>query len=146
MNIKQDMFSNKKRSIPAATSWKGQDVLRQTLFSLRQPLFPQVYKMWSYTWTQKTTLSCHDQAECYKCHKKGHFGNMCRPNPSVQVVAASLNIGEDPDESLGVIQVDIATVSPDRMIILSLNKCALEFKIDMGADVTGIPEKLYTEN
>ena len=71
---------------------------------------------------------------------------MYRSNPNVQVVATSVNSGEDPDEFLGVIQVDITTVSPDWMIILSLNKCDLKFKIDTAADVTVIPEKLYAEN
>ena len=40
----------------------------------------------------------------------------------------------------------ISVLSGCLSIILSLNKCDLEFKIDMGADVTVIPEKLYKEN
>ena len=91
----------------------------------------------------------HYSHKCTRCgHTPGHRRQHCPADQAKchkSVVATSLNIGEDPDEFLGVIQVDIATV-PDWMIILSLNKCDLEFKIDRGADVTVIPEKLYTEN
>ena len=89
-----------------------------------------------------------NEAECYNCHKKGHYRSMCRSKPTstgIQTVTTAVNHEEYEEEFLGVIQVDTATVSQEWTITANLNSSDVKFKIDTGADVTVIPETLYVE-
>ena len=82
------------------------------------------------------------EAECYKCHNKGHFKAMCRTRGKVGEVTVS---GDDDDSFLGTIEAEAAAVNVSRgwTVKLLINDNQKEFKIDTGADVTVLPESEY---
>ena len=76
------------------------------------------------------------EAECHKCHRRGHFKITCRSNDKI----GEVRVHKDDDPFLGVIQADALAVNHGWKITLSLNNCLKELKINIGADVT---ESLY---
>ena len=76
-------------------------------------------------------------SKCYRCGKTGHFKNKCRS--SVNDIRAK----EDKEQFLGVIGQNSSTREGPWMIELKMNKQPITFKIDTGADVTVISDKLH---
>ena len=81
------------------------------------------------------------QAKCHKCQKIGHFARVCK-SKSVNHVE---NENEFRNEAfLGSVRSE--SNSDKWKINLLLNKELVNFKIDTGADVTVIPDSLYSSN
>ena len=79
-------------------------------------------------------------AECHKCHKKGHFKSMYRSGGSVRQVTV-----DSDEEFLGAITHTAATVKCGWTAKITLNKQEIEFKIGTGADITVIPQSSYQQ-
>ncbi|KAL0150323.1 hypothetical protein M9458_054431, partial [Cirrhinus mrigala] len=79
--------------------------------------------------------------ECRKCHKKGHFAMACRNGQAVYTVTEVLSDSDSQDYAfLG--EVSTQTTKP-WIEKVTLNGDAISFKLDTGADVTSIPEKVF---
>ena len=79
------------------------------------------------------------EAECHKCHKRGHFKIMCRSKGKI----GEVRVHQEDNSFQGVIQADAVAVNHGWKITVSLNNTPKEFKIDTGADVTVLPENEY---
>lgn len=91
------------------------------------------------------------EAVCHRCGGKGHYQSVCRTKQigrSVKTVMIESD-SETDDTFLGTITVDAAEdslgVAPWTTTLV-LNGSRVNFKIDTGADVTVIPEALYSED
>ena len=90
-----------------------------------------------------------NQATCHKCHKKGHFKHCCKTKVGIKEVKQDGDsdlTSDSGDEFLGTVNADTVSASKPWTAVLQLNKRALEFKVDTGADVTIIPESAYRPN
>ena len=77
-------------------------------------------------------------AECHRCHKKGHFNAMCRTKNVAQIVSTN-----EMDEAF------LDTVSDGQkastwMTHIEVNGTSIPFKMDTGAEVTAISEETYS--
>ena len=116
----------------------------------KRPSGTKSHKNDSTPGTSKTYTCCgkakypHDkcparEAECFKCHKKGHYGSLClskKPSRSVSNVETTEppEISEtDSDENF------LGTVDAQ----LKVNDVEVKFKIDTGAEVSAINETTF---
>ena len=75
-------------------------------------------------------------AVCHKCSKKGHYGAVCR--------SSSKTVGMVEEEDYAFLgEIETATSENPWCVNLTLNKSHVYFKIDTGADVTVIPERIF---
>ena len=72
---------------------------------------------------------------CFKCSKRGHWGTVCKSSKTVGVV--------EEDENLFLGKIGTETNNTFWSEDLMLNNAQVCFKIDTGADVTIIPDKIY---
>ena len=79
-------------------------------------------------------------AKCSKCNIFGHYAKMCRTK-SVHELA-----DEEEVPFLGTVSLSKLTTPNPWRIKANISSKELEFKIDSGADVTAIPEKVYSED
>ena len=87
-----------------------------------------------------------NQAICHRCHKKGHFKHCCKTKVGIKEVnqdGDSDLTSDSGEEFLGRVNTDTVSSSKPWTAVVQLNKRALEFKVDTGADVTMIPESAY---
>uniref|UniRef100_A0A3B5QZY7 Gypsy retrotransposon integrase-like protein 1 n=1 Tax=Xiphophorus maculatus TaxID=8083 RepID=A0A3B5QZY7_XIPMA len=125
----------------------------------RQPKAPHKYVVTKATQDKKAQCRrCGDtkghsmqqcparEAACNYCGKKGHFARVCRNKKICQVNAgfATESTHTDNDVAfLGSLSTDIKD-NPWMTDIL-VDKHKTVFKIDTGADVTAVPETLYSQ-
>ncbi|TWW58996.1 Retrovirus-related Pol polyprotein from transposon 17.6 [Takifugu flavidus] len=79
-------------------------------------------------------------AECRKCHKKGHYAALCKTKPS-----SVHEIQEEEVETVFLGSVSAGGQSKTWQKTLILNGQQTTFKLDTGADVTAIPAKVYSK-
>ncbi|XP_029706269.1 uncharacterized protein [Takifugu rubripes] len=79
-------------------------------------------------------------AECHKCHKKGHYAALCKTKPS-----SVHEIQEEEVETVFLGSVSAGGQSKTWQKTLILNGQQTTFKLDTGADVTAIPAKVYSK-
>ena len=90
-------------------------------------------------------------AECRKCHKKGHYAAECRSKREVG------NIAEEEEEGglLGSVRAESssnhvngvdASWHVDIQVTTSARSCAVKFRLDTGADVTVVPASYFKKN
>ncbi|TWW58965.1 hypothetical protein D4764_06G0004950 [Takifugu flavidus] len=80
-------------------------------------------------------------AECRKCHKKGHYAALCKTKPS-----SVHEIQEEEEvETVFLGSVSAGGQSKTWQKTLILNGQQTTFKLDTGADVTAIPAKVYSK-
>ncbi|XP_042150091.1 uncharacterized protein LOC120850155 [Ixodes scapularis] len=76
------------------------------------------------------------KATCNKCRRQGHYARVCRSSTTLREVTTSetafLGTVFTSEGQRWIVQVDVREVS-------------ITFKVDTGADVTVIPEKMYKE-
>ena len=82
------------------------------------------------------------EAICHKCGKKGHYKKMCWSKQGDNKVGVVRDEEEEDRTFLGVVQSSANRGAP-WITTVSVNDCAVEFKIDTGADVTVIPRTEY---
>lgn len=81
--------------------------------------------------------------QCRKCQKKGHFAAVCRSGEAAGLREVTEDqCGRHSDECLFLGEVDTERSEP-WMEKVKLNGESFYFKLDTGADVTSVPEKLY---
>ncbi len=81
-------------------------------------------------------------AEGRKCKKKGHFAAVCRTGDAVGLRKVTEIQGDtDTDDYYFLGDIETETSEP-WMERIQLNRENVEFKLDCGADVTSIPERL----
>ena len=80
------------------------------------------------------------EAECRKCHKKGHYAALCRTKSS-----RVDELQEEEVETVFLGQVSAGGQSKTWQKTLMLNGQQTTFKLDTGADVTAIPAKVYSK-
>ena len=86
-------------------------------------------------------------ATCYQCTKKGHFSTVCRSTGSVHAVQYSDNTQDNTDNFLGAVESKHPPMRVNPWTVpLTVNGTVITFKIDTGADVTGIPETVNQEH
>lgn len=78
-----------------------------------------------------------NDAVCHGCHKRGHYKRCCKTKAAIR------EITEDSEEEVFLGTVSAETTSP-WIVKVQLNGDAIEFKVDTGADVTAIPERMYS--
>ena len=82
-------------------------------------------------------------AECRKCKKRGHFQKVCRAQAQSQSQAGVGVVEESADVPfLGAVSRD---GDNSWLIRLQLNNKHVQFQIDSGAEVTVIPEKVFSQ-
>lgn len=82
-------------------------------------------------------------AECRKCHKKGHFAIRCRTGGGVHNITELHKRSED--EAAFAFLGEMDSVEEDEWIeTLHLNGKQNAFKLDTGASVTAIPSSMYS--
>ena len=74
-------------------------------------------------------------ATCFKCSKGGRWGTVCKLSKTAGEV--------EEDENLFLGEIGTETSNTFRSVDLMLNNAQVRFKIDTGADVTVIPDKIY---
>ena len=74
-------------------------------------------------------------ATCFKCSKRGHWGTVSKSSKTVGEV--------EEDENLFLGEIGTETNNTFWSVDLMLNNAQVRFKIDTGADVTVIPDKIY---
>uniref|UniRef100_A0A3P8TBN5 ribonuclease H n=1 Tax=Amphiprion percula TaxID=161767 RepID=A0A3P8TBN5_AMPPE len=83
------------------------------------------------------------EVQCRKCQKKGHFAVVCRSSEAAGLKEVTEN-QDDTDSEECVFLGEIGTErSQPWTEKVTLNGTKVEFKLDTGADVTSIPDKLY---
>lgn len=80
-------------------------------------------------------------AECHRCHKVGHYREFCRTKIVGEVCSDSSD--DEIPAFLGAVG-DPLDAKP-WMVSIVMNKEPVEFKIDTGADVTVVPEAVFTK-
>lgn len=90
------------------------------------------------------------EQECFKCHNKGHFTQMCKSNrQKISEVERVTSTDGDGGGAvfLGEISVDLLINAdgdhPPRFAHLAIGNTAVKFKVDTGADVTCLDIKSY---
>ena len=78
------------------------------------------------------------EAVCHKCSKKGHYQAMCRTSKLAQVEAQP-----EEQEFLGTLKDQSPVTNSPWEVNLSLNGVPVLFKIDTGADVSAISERVF---
>lgn len=79
------------------------------------------------------------EAECRKCHKRGHFAVVCKSKQPVHEMAEEEGLYQD-SLYLGEVKSDSTGWFSD----VKLNGAVVSFKLDTGAAVTAIPTRLYS--
>ena len=82
-------------------------------------------------------------AKCHECSKKGHYQSMCRSKASISSVQEQ---SEDESVFLGAVHSQPEASSKPWNVMLQMNGCPVEFKIDSGADITVVLTELYQPN
>lgn len=80
---------------------------------------------------------CPAREECHKCGKKGHFKVMCCTCEAVSTVESN----KDDPAFKGVVQ-QLGPAKP-WSIALFVNSSVVEFKTDIGADVSLISQSMF---
>ena len=75
-------------------------------------------------------------ATCFNCSKRGHWGTVCKSPKTVGKV--------EEDKNLFLGEIGTETNNTFWSVDLMLNNAQVRFKIDTGADVTVIPDKIYS--
>jgi len=78
------------------------------------------------------------EAICHKCSKKGAFQSLCRSKKLDHLEA------EPNDQFFGTLEDQSTTTSPWE-VTLTVNGVPILFKIDTGADVSAISEKIFEQ-
>ena len=79
---------------------------------------------------------------CHKCHKGGHYKRCCKTKANIREIA------EDSEEETFLGTVNSANAigaSAPWLVEVKVNGEDVKFKVDTGADVTVIPERIYGE-
>ncbi|XP_062523487.1 uncharacterized protein K02A2.6-like [Corticium candelabrum] len=82
-------------------------------------------------------------AKCHKCERVDHYARMCKSKQKIEIVS---DASFESDDSRGYLCLGVrsmGTVTGAWMTNAKVNGRELRFKIDTGADVTVIPEKVY---
>ena len=81
-----------------------------------------------------------NDAVCRRCHKGGHYRRCCKTKVTIEEIA------EDSEEEafLGTVSANAVGANAPWLVKAKLNGADIEFKVDTGADVTVIPEQLYS--
>ena len=88
-------------------------------------------------------------AECFKCHKKGHYSSLCLSKKTSTAVSTVLGTEqtdasetESDDNFLGTVESQGKT---QWMLALKVNNLDVTFKIDTGAEVSAINETTFNK-
>ena len=99
-----------------------------------------IYQMWQTLFHAKH-LHPVINAECKKCGKRGYYQSICKTEQTVSQLKTEDNSNY---EDFFLLTIDnTSSISSDAWTInLTMNDIQIQFKIDMGADLTAIPTKL----
>ena len=79
---------------------------------------------------------------CHRCHKRGHYKRCCKTE-----VTSSTSIRDsrrsEKEAYLRTISANAIGAKAPWLVKAKLNGAEVEFKVDTGADVTVIPERMY---
>ncbi|XP_052799445.1 uncharacterized protein LOC128231064 [Mya arenaria] len=81
-------------------------------------------------------------AMCRKCQKVGHFQKKCRSTVGAVNEASNTEHSDEDESFLGTVRAS-TTTDPWKVTLTVNDEADVTFKIDTGADVTVIPEKLF---
>ena len=98
-------------------------------------------------WNREHIKSCPARSKrCEFCHQLGHFKRMCpRANQPQQQIPKSGNFNKNKKVgSLFLGLVECNETAP-WMAQVEINKCKVDFVVDCGADISVLPQKLYSE-
>ena len=79
---------------------------------------------------------------CHKCGKKGHYKHCCKSKVTIKEVTQ--DSGEETFLGTVTAVTDAVGTHSPWMVDVKLNSQNFEFKVDTGADVTVIPESVYS--
>ena len=77
------------------------------------------------------------ESECHKCHRKGHYSSQCMSKTVAPVIVQTVSDDTAYLDAMGDSQQDTWTAK------INVGSQEATFKIDTGAEVTAISEKLY---
>jgi len=87
---------------------------------------------------------------CHKCHKHGHFQNVCLTKSVRAVSTTDLEKDNEDHFLVGVVEesalLTVPTISSGTdswTVNIFLNECPVEFQIDTGADISVISDDQY---
>ena len=94
----------------------------------------------------RTQCPARDQI-CHKCKKKGHFQKLCRSKAVLPKGVREVQEDSE-DDFMGAVHADSEAIDAAHnpwVTSVNLNKRAITFKIDTGADVTVISDADYNK-
>jgi len=78
-------------------------------------------------------------ATCFKCQRKGHFSSQCMTKSATDELTTKTN-SEEVDQFLGVVS---SNTDSAWLATVQLHGKGVTFKLDTGAEVTAISERVY---
>lgn len=85
----------------------------------------------------QAAVQCPDRnVKCHNCGKRGHYGRVCRSNPTVNEVA---------DNADGFFLCEVNSGEELRLADINVRGSKVTFKLDSGADVTAIPVERFAD-
>ena len=79
------------------------------------------------------------ESECHKCHRKGHYSSQCMSKTVAPLIAQTVSNDTDYLDAIG----DCDSQQDTWTVKIYIGSHEAMFKIDTGAEVTAISEKLY---
>ena len=81
-------------------------------------------------------------AECFKCHKKGHYSSFCAVSTVLSTEQTNTSAAENEDNFLGTVELQQQT---QWVTVIKVNNVDITFKIDTGAEVSAINEIAFNK-